>query len=70
MTTSTAAVRRFRQRQKSGKAVLQVQVDLFQLTEMLISSGFLRAWDDHDRAAVEDATERLLAALAAEKPVS
>jgi hypothetical protein len=59
-------VRRFRERQKSGKAVLHIEVDLFAHSEMLIAAGLLKTWDDSDRSAIEEATARLLKTLATE----
>ena len=59
--------RRHRQRKASGLAVLHVEVELHAHTELLLASGLLQQWDDHDRGAVEAATARLLAALARER---
>jgi len=64
---STAArCKRLRQRQREGKAVLQIEVNLLDLTELLIAAGVLQQWDDNDRDAIARATERLLSVLAAE----
>ena len=63
MSANAARIRRWRARQATGKAVLHIEIDLFRHTEMLVAAGFLAAWDDHDRAAIEAATARLLTAL-------
>jgi hypothetical protein len=65
-TPNAIRLRRWRARQTLGKAVINVEVDLFNHTEMLIASGLLKAWDDSNRALIEDATARLLRALASE----
>jgi hypothetical protein len=59
-------LRRFRERRALGKAVLSIEVDLFNHTEMLIASGLLKDWDDSNRAAIEVATARMLRAFADE----
>jgi hypothetical protein len=65
MKTSTTAVRRFRQRQRANKLLLHVEVDHLDHCDMLIAAGLLKAWDaPHDRAAIEDATARLLKTFA------
>jgi hypothetical protein len=58
--------KRLRERRAAGRALLQIEIDLFAHTELLISAGVLQQWDDNDRDAIARATERLLAALAAE----
>jgi hypothetical protein len=68
MKSAAARLRRFRERQREGKVVLKIEVDLVDHTEMLIAAGLLRAWDDdEDRATIEAATARLLRALAREE---
>jgi hypothetical protein len=64
--TTAARLRRFRERRAEGRAVLSVEVNLLDLTEMLVTSGLLRTWDDNDRGKVERAVERLLGILIAE----
>jgi hypothetical protein len=64
--SSAARCKRLRERQREGRALLHVEVDLFAHTEMLVAAGALEQWDDHDRDAIARATERLLSALAAE----
>ena len=49
-----------------GIAILRIDIDLLDHTDMLVAAGVLGQWDAKDRAAIERATERLLAALAAE----
>ena len=58
--------RAYRQRRRNGKACLRLEVDLGELTDVLVAGGFLKQWDSADKAAVEGATEKLLAVLIAE----
>jgi hypothetical protein len=64
--SSAGRCKRLRERRRDGRAILQIEIDLFAHTELLISAGVLQQWDDNDRDAIARATERLLAALAAE----
>jgi hypothetical protein len=66
--SSAAAVRlrRHRQRKREGVVVLQVAVGLADHIDLLVASGLLGEWDDGDRTAIEQATARLLRALAEE----
>jgi hypothetical protein len=66
MKSSAARHRIFRERKREGKAILQIEVDEFAHLELLKSAGLLKEWDENDRAAVAEATARLLRALAAE----
>ncbi len=59
-----AAVRRCRRRKAAGLAILQVEVPLGPLADQLAEDGFLPAWDTEDRAAVETALRKMLAAYA------
>jgi hypothetical protein len=65
---STIRLHRHRARQREGKAVLLVEVCLAGHIALLIKSGWLKEWDDQDRAKIEEATAGLLAAaLSAEE---
>jgi hypothetical protein len=67
MTTASALrLRKFRERQATGKAVLSVEVCLSVHCDMLVAAGFLEQWDDNSRVAIERATARLLEAWAKE----
>jgi hypothetical protein len=61
-----ACYRAYRQRRRQGKACLRLEVDLGELADVLVAGGFLQEWDSADKAAVERATEKLLAVLIAE----
>ena len=61
-----AAVRRHRERVADGRAILRIEINLLDHTDLLVSAGVLGQWDADDRAAIERATERLLRALASE----
>jgi hypothetical protein len=65
MTSSTARVRRHRERRKGHLAPLRVEVELERLSEKLIEDGRLRAWDADDRLQVAKAVQLLLAAYLA-----
>ena len=56
----------FGERQATGRAVLRVDVNLLDHTEMLVAAGFLEQWDDHDRTAIQWATAKMLQALVEE----
>jgi hypothetical protein len=60
--TSTHAVRRFRDRKRSGTLLIRIEVDGLTRDE-LVDSGLLPAWDAEDPAAVAAAVERLLRLL-------
>jgi|SRR6516164_4175547 hypothetical protein len=55
---------RLRERQANGRAVLHVEVNLWDLTELLVAANLLQQWDDTDRSKIEQATARLLEVLA------
>jgi hypothetical protein len=64
MTSASAArLRRFRERRANGLAVLHLEINLLDLTDLLVGAGLLRQWDDCDRAQVEQATQQLLKIL-------
>jgi hypothetical protein len=65
LKSAAPRLRRFRERRRAGKAVLSIEVNLFDHIEMLKDAGLLKEWDESDRTAIADATERLLR-LAAE----
>ena len=61
-----AALRRHRERVADGRAILRIEINLLDHTDLLVAAGVLGQWDDQDRVAIERATEALLAALAKE----
>ena len=61
-----AAVRRHRERVANGKAILRIEIRPSITPTCWLSAGVLGQWDSEDRPAIERATERLLAVLAAE----
>jgi hypothetical protein len=56
-------VQRHRARQKAGRRVLRVEVDLAELSDALADAGYLQAWDSENVEAITVATEKMLAAL-------
>jgi hypothetical protein len=68
MKSGALRLRRFRERQRLGKAVLTIEVDLVDHVEMLLAAGFLEvSLNDPTRAEIEAATSRLLQALVREQ---
>lgn len=61
MSSRAARQRRYRERVAEGLAVLRVVVDLVNISETLIASGFLPASAVDDRKAIERALARFLA---------
>jgi len=60
--TSKAAERqrRYRQRRSEQRGVLQVEADLFMLSDLLVEKGFLQQWDSEDRSKVTAALQEAL----------
>lgn len=59
-------MRRCRQRKRDGRAIISVEVNLFELTDMLIARGFLAEWDSGSYPEVEAAFERFIEAFCVE----
>jgi hypothetical protein len=53
--------RAYRARKRSGLITLSIEVDHFEIAELLVGEGLLGAWDSEDRAAVRSAFEAALA---------
>ena len=51
--TSSSRNRRYRARRDNGKAVLHVEVNLFEYVEMLKDIGMIKEWDDNDPRRAE-----------------
>jgi hypothetical protein len=66
MTANAVRLRRYRERRAAGRAMIQIEINWLDLTDLLVRSGLLEQWDADDRAAVEKATERLLEIAAKE----
>lgn len=58
--TAATRQRRYRQRQRFGRGIVPVEVDLIALSEALIESGYLRLDEATDFNAVCRATSRFL----------
>ena len=58
MPSSTARVRRCRQRARDGKIVLRVTVNLERLRDVLLDADLLKEWDDEDKLAIAAAFQR------------
>ncbi|ESZ35093.1 hypothetical protein X732_25620 [Mesorhizobium sp. L2C066B000] len=54
---------RYLKRKSKGLAVLDVEVDLTELTDSLVEAGYLAEWDSHDRSKIEQALSRALVDL-------
>jgi hypothetical protein len=50
-------VRDCRRRQRTGRALLKVEVNVVSLCDLLVAAGFLEQWNDQDRRAIEQALE-------------
>ncbi|ESX47745.1 hypothetical protein X762_18010 [Mesorhizobium sp. LSHC426A00] len=61
--TATARKARHRYRKSQGLSVLDVEVDLTELTDTLVEAGYLAEWDSHDRSKIEQALGRALVDL-------
>jgi len=59
-TTKAEKQRRYRLRQKSERAVIAVEVDLFGLTDAMIEAGVLPLENATERRSVEAAAARVL----------
>jgi hypothetical protein len=58
--------RTYRSRCRTGKAVLSVEIEVVALEELLRDAGLLAPGAGDDRAALESALQRLIAALVAD----
>ena len=61
--TAARRQQRHRERERQGRGLLTVEVDLYGLADVLVEHGFLRAWDADDKRAIEAAVERLINTL-------
>ena len=48
-------MRRYRRRQKAGRAMLTIEVDMSVLADFLADRGFIMPWDADNRAAIAKA---------------
>ena len=60
------ALQRHRARVAEGRAILRIEINLLDHTDLLVASGVLQQWDSENRHEIERATEALLRALAKE----
>jgi hypothetical protein len=67
MSTSTARVRRHRDRERRDEIVLTISANRTALVDRLIDAHLLRAGMDHDHAAIVNATEQMVRRLSMEK---
>ena len=54
-TPAADKMRRYRRRQKAGRVMLTIEVDVTALTDFLADRGFIMPWDADDRAAIAKA---------------
>ena len=67
MTTSTARVRRHRDRERRDEIVLTISANRTALVDRLIDARLLRPDMDHDHSAIVSATEQMVRRLSMEK---
>ena len=67
MNTSTARVRRHRDRERRDEIVLMISVNRTALVDRLINARLLRPGMDHDHSAIVNATEQMVRRLSMEK---
>jgi hypothetical protein len=67
MSTSTARVRRHRDRERRDEIVLMISVNRTALVDRLINGRLLRPGMDHDHSAIVSATEQMVRRLSMEK---
>jgi hypothetical protein len=58
--TAAAKQRAYRDRRRSGRVVLRIEIDEVALVETLIAAGYLPREQDDDRAAVQAALTSML----------
>jgi hypothetical protein len=67
MNTSTARVRRHRDREKRDEIVLTISANRTALVDRLIDARLLRAGVEHGQAAIANATEQIVRRFSMEK---
>jgi hypothetical protein len=67
MSSSTARVRRHRDREKRDEIVLVISANRTALVDRLVEAHLLRPGVDHDHAAIVNATEQMVRRLSVEK---
>jgi hypothetical protein len=67
MSTSTARVRRHRDRERRDEIVLMISANRTALVDQLIDARLLRPGVDHDHAAIVNATEQMVRRFSLEK---
>jgi hypothetical protein len=67
MGSSTARVRRHRDRDKRDEIVLMISANRTALVDRLIEARLLRAGVEHDHAAIANATEQMVRRFSTEK---
>lgn len=61
--TAAARQRRRRARIRDGLRVFRIEASQFDLADALVTAGWLKGWDADDRAKVEAALGRAVAAM-------
>ena len=57
---SAAAERAYRRRKRNGLITVPIEIEHFEIAELLVHEGLLGQWDCEDRAAVRAAFEAAL----------
>lgn len=58
--TAATRLRAHRERIRAGRAVLRVEVNLHEWSDILVETEFLKGWDAENRDQIEAATERVI----------
>jgi hypothetical protein len=64
MSSPADRQRAHRRRERDGRAILPIEVNLFALSDALVTSGFLEEWNSDDRDEIRAALQRMIETLA------
>jgi hypothetical protein len=57
---ASARQRAYRRRKREGLICVEIELDHFEIAELLVGAGLLEQWDSEDRAKVRDTLEASL----------
>src|SRR5690606_39989220 len=58
--TAAERARRYRARRRCGRRIARIEIDAFEVADLLVEAGFLEAWDAEDPRAVDRALSLML----------
>lgn len=58
--------RRYRARRRCGRRIARIEIDAFEVADLLVEAGFLEAWDAEDPQAVDRALSLMISRLTVE----